>query len=228
MRWIRSTVCRSLVFGVVVVATVLGLTGAVMACGGLVAANGAVNLQRTSTLAAYHDGVEHYVTSFEFEGGGGRVRRRSPLPGVPTNVERGGAWTLQRLEREQRHRPRGIRRRQSAQRGACRREVLQQVRIDSLDLTVLRAAGQTSQRGPRRRLPALAGCAGGARLLRQRSPYFLAAVFDATPPPRAGSRSATVRRCISRSRRPIRGCRCASSRPAQAGGRSVSTPTCTC
>ena len=34
------------------------------ACGSLVAANGAVNLVRTTTLAAYHDGVEHYVTSF--------------------------------------------------------------------------------------------------------------------------------------------------------------------
>ena len=31
------------------------------ACGDLVAANGAVHLVRTTTLAAYHDGVEHYV-----------------------------------------------------------------------------------------------------------------------------------------------------------------------
>jgi hypothetical protein len=33
-------------------------------CGFLVAPNGAVDLQRTTTLAAYHDGVEHYITSF--------------------------------------------------------------------------------------------------------------------------------------------------------------------
>ena len=46
----------------------------VLACGGLVAANGAVVLQRTTTLAAYHDGVEHYVTSFQYAGTRTRVR----------------------------------------------------------------------------------------------------------------------------------------------------------
>src|SRR3954468_10572793 len=87
----------------------LGVTAApAVACGGLVAPNGAVRLLRTSTLAAYHDGVEHYVTSFQFAGGGegapstGQNEFGSivPLPGVPTNVERGGDWTLQRLSRE--------------------------------------------------------------------------------------------------------------------------------
>src|SRR5947209_13610675 len=78
------------------------------ACGGLVAPNGAVRLLRTSTLAAYHDGVEHYVTSFQFAGGGDGAPSSGqnefgsivPLPGVPTNVERGADWTLQRLSRE--------------------------------------------------------------------------------------------------------------------------------
>ena len=42
-----------------------------LACGGLIGPNGAVNLLRTTTFAGYHDGVEHYVTSFEFAGGGG-------------------------------------------------------------------------------------------------------------------------------------------------------------
>ena len=41
------------------------------ACGGLVAPNGAVRLAQTSTLAAYHDGVEHYVTSFVYQGAQG-------------------------------------------------------------------------------------------------------------------------------------------------------------
>ena len=45
--------------------------GPALACGGLVAPNGAVNLVKTTTLAAYVDGVEHYVTSFEFSGVGG-------------------------------------------------------------------------------------------------------------------------------------------------------------
>src|SRR5712691_5676116 len=34
------------------------------ACGGLLSPNGSVNLVKTTTLAAYHAGVEHYVTSF--------------------------------------------------------------------------------------------------------------------------------------------------------------------
>ena len=54
-----------------------------LACGGLIGPNGAVNLLRTTTLAAYHDGVEHYVTSFEFAGGGGTVRLADPAAGRP-------------------------------------------------------------------------------------------------------------------------------------------------
>src|SRR6478736_8510424 len=70
------------------------------ACAGLIGPNGAVNLLRTTTFAGYHDGVEHYVTAFKFAGGGGKFGSLVPLPGVPTNVERGGDWTLQRLVRE--------------------------------------------------------------------------------------------------------------------------------
>src|SRR5436189_165330 len=69
------------------------------ACGGLVAPNGTVRLLSTTTLAAWHDGVEHYVTSFKFAGDGqGEFGSIVPLPGIPTKVERGGDWTLQRLE----------------------------------------------------------------------------------------------------------------------------------
>src|SRR5581483_11979618 len=71
-----------------------------LACAGLIGSNGAVNLGRTTTLAAYHDGVEHYVTAFEFLGGGGQFGTLIPLPGIPSSVEKGGAWTLQRLARE--------------------------------------------------------------------------------------------------------------------------------
>ena len=58
------------------------------ACAGLIGSNGAVNLARTSTLAGYHDGVEHYVTAFKFLGGGGQFGTLIPLPDVPTSVER--------------------------------------------------------------------------------------------------------------------------------------------
>ena len=71
-----------------------------LACGGLIGPNGAVNLLRTTTFAGYHAGEEHYVTAFEFAGGGGAFGSLTPLPGVPTSVEKGGDWTLQRLARE--------------------------------------------------------------------------------------------------------------------------------
>src|SRR6478735_7887173 len=80
--------------------TLLVAAGPILACGGLIGPNGAVNLLRTSTFAGYHDGVEHYVTAFKFAGGGGKFGSIIPLPGVPSNVERGGDWTLQRLVRE--------------------------------------------------------------------------------------------------------------------------------
>ena len=67
------------------------------ACAGLVTSGGNVRLVRTGTLAAC-GGVER-VTSFRFEGGGAEFGSIVPLPGVPTNVERGGDWTLQRLDR---------------------------------------------------------------------------------------------------------------------------------
>ena len=80
---------------------VIALTAApALACGGLIGPNGAVNLLRTTTLAAYHDGAEHYVTAFQFAGGGGEFGSLTPLPGVPSSVEKGGDWTLQRLVRE--------------------------------------------------------------------------------------------------------------------------------
>ena len=70
------------------------------ACGGLVAPNGSVNLLRTSTLSGYHGGIEHYVTSFEFVGGGAKFGSIVPLPDRPKFVSRGGDWTLQRLAQE--------------------------------------------------------------------------------------------------------------------------------
>src|SRR5436309_16132171 len=108
------------------------------ACGGLIGPNGAVNLLRTTTLAAYHNGIEHYVTAFQFAGGGGAFGSIVPLPGVPTDVVRGGDWTLQRLVRETE--PQLLR---EAVPGASAdaafgAQVLLQKRIDALDITVLK------------------------------------------------------------------------------------------
>ena len=151
------------------------------ACAGLIGSNGAVNLGRTTTLAAYHNGEEHYVTSFEFQGtGGGEFGTLIPLPGIPSNVEKGGAWTLQRLIRETQSKELLFEARASASGLALdSAEVLIQKKIDALDITVLRGGG-----------PAVATWAQehGFRLspdapevldfYAQRSPIFLAAVFD--------------------------------------------------
>src|SRR5262245_59811815 len=83
-----------------VVGAVVGVATPAVACGGLVGENGTIQLVRTSTLAAFHDGVERYVTSFEFAGQGAEVGSIVPLPDVPTSVVRGGDWTLQRLAQE--------------------------------------------------------------------------------------------------------------------------------
>ena len=150
------------------------------ACAGLIGSNGAVNLGRTTTLAAYHDGVEHYVTSFEFLGGGGEFGTLIPLPGVPTNVERGGAWTLQRLLLETDPPPPFL---ASAAGEASREEdgveILLETRIDALDITVLSGGAQDVAKW---------ATAHGFRLSPDapevldfyagRSPIFLAAVFD--------------------------------------------------
>ena len=77
--------------GAAISAATLGVAAPALACAGLIGSNGAVNLGRTTTLAAYHDGTEHYVTAFKFQGGGGQFGTLIPLPDVPTSVERGGA-----------------------------------------------------------------------------------------------------------------------------------------
>jgi hypothetical protein len=84
----------------VTAAALLLVPGVANACGGLVGENGTIQLVRTTTLAAYTDGIERYVTAFEFTGEGESVGSITPLPDVPTSVERAGDWTLQRLVRE--------------------------------------------------------------------------------------------------------------------------------
>jgi hypothetical protein len=117
--------------------------GPALACGGLIGRNGSVNLVRTTTLAAWHDGVEHYVTAFKFAGAGGQFGSIIPLPGVPTSVERGGDWTLQRLEREVAPPvPAPLFATAQANSGAAGgAAVLLETRIDALDITVLRGGG---------------------------------------------------------------------------------------
>lgn len=150
------------------------------ACAGLIGSNGAVNLGRTTTLAAYHDGVEHYVTAFEFQGGGGEFGTLIPLPDVPASVERGGDWTLQRLQLETQ--PRGGVLNFAAQEAAFdgdRAEVLLETRIDALDLTVLRGGGpDVAQWATEHGFRLSPDAPEVLDFYSKRSPIFLAAVFD--------------------------------------------------
>ena len=164
----------------VVAAALIARSSSADACAGLIGSNGAVNLGRTTTLAAYHDGVEHYVTAFQFQGGGGEFGTLIPLPGVPTNVERGGAWTLQRLQLETQP---ALAQTQGFAEDALYRsagaEVLLEKRIDALDITVLRGGGAAvgewvTEHGFR--LPPDAPEV--LEFYASRSPIFLAAVFD--------------------------------------------------
>ena len=180
---------RRLTVGLTVGALAVGLSaGPALACGGLIGRNGSVNLVRTTTLAAYHDGVEHYVTSFEFAGAGGEFGSIIPLPDVPSDVQRGGDWTLQRLVREVRPplAPVALARATAAE-SADRAEVLLETRIDALDLTVLRGGAQAVGRWATDHGFLLTPDAPEVlEFYAQRSPIFLAARFDATAAREAG------------------------------------------
>ena len=153
----------------------------VLACGGLIGPNGAVNLLRTTTFAGYHDGEEHYVTAFQFAGGGGAFGSLTPLPGIPSKVEKGGDWTLQRLHPRDRAAA-GVAPSAAAAADAAgdAAEVLMEVQIDALDITVLRGGADevgawATEHGFR--LPPDAPEV--LDFYAARSPIFLAAVFDA-------------------------------------------------
>ena len=133
-----ARVLAGAVLATVVVALLAGPAGA---CGGLVGENGTIRLERTATLAAYHDGVERYVTSFEFSGEGKAVGSIVPLPDVPTDVERGGDWTLQRLEREVAPPVRSGFAEDRAVSSASSAQVLLQTQVDALDITILKGGG---------------------------------------------------------------------------------------
>jgi len=151
-----------------------------LACGGLIGPNGAVNLLRTTTFAGYHDGVEHYVTAFEFAGGGGAFGSITPLPGIPSNVERGGDWTLQRLVRETDPVDEFAFRLEAATADVGEAEVLLETTIDALDITILRGGGDEVGLWAKNhgfRLPPDAPEV--LDFYADRSPIFMAAAFDA-------------------------------------------------
>ena len=158
----------------------LGLAVAVaapaLACAGLVAPNGSVRLTRTATLAGYHDGVEHYITSFRFEGGGAKFGSIVPLPDVPSKVTRGGDWTLQRLQRETAP-PQPVPASGEADSGG-KAEELYETEIDGLLITILKGGGRAVGKWAKDEGFALTPDAPEVlRFYAQRSKIFMAARF---------------------------------------------------
>lgn len=125
---------------------ILGLSPTVAhACGGLIARDHAEVLRKASTLAAWYGGQEHYVTGFTFAGSADSFGYIIPLPGVPEKVEKGGDWTLERLDREINPfetvalaLPAGG----AAFRSADRVRVIQHHKIDALDIKILSGGGR--------------------------------------------------------------------------------------
>lgn len=113
------------------------------ACGALIAPNGSVRLTHAATLVAWHDGVEHYLTSFSYQGDVPDLGYIIPLPAVPSEpVKEGGDWTLQRLFRETHPVRFALSLAAGADDQAAPAIVLQQVKIKALDVTVLKGSGQ--------------------------------------------------------------------------------------
>lgn len=166
----------------VAVAMTVALAPAAGACGFLVAPNGAVQLLRTSTLVAWDGEIERYITNFEFAGTETSFGSIIPLPARPDHVGKAGEWTLQRLDREVN--PPQLRLQNadfaapaSAAGGV---EIILETRVDSLDLTVVSGGGADVAAWADDNGFELGD--GAAELLdfySDRSPFFLAAKFDA-------------------------------------------------
>jgi len=173
---------RIRVAGALVVGVVLMTAAPAYACGGLVGENGTIQLVRTSTLAAYHDGIERYITNFEFVGEGDEVGSIVPLPGVPSDVERGGDWTLQRLQQEVAPpAPNALRFAASADASSEGAEVLLETKIDALDITILRGGGDEVGKWALEHGFFLSPDAPEVlEFYAERSPIFMAARFDAS------------------------------------------------
>jgi hypothetical protein len=152
------------------------------ACGGLIGENGTITLVKTTTLAAYNDGIERYMTAFEFTGEGEEVGSIIPLPDVPTEVVKGGDWTLQRLVQEVappvEESFEGADQAVSAE---ARAEVILETEIDALDITVLRGGGdEVGEWAAENGFFLTPDAPEVLDFYAERSPIFMAAKFDAT------------------------------------------------
>ena len=171
------------VVSLIVVTVILFGTGPpAWACGGLVGSNGSIQLVKTTTLAAFHEGVQRYVTSFEFSGEGEELGSIVPLPAVPTEVERGGDWTLQRLAREVAPaQPEAFVDASAQATAAAGARVLLETEIDALDITVLEGGGdEVGEWAVANGFSLTPDAPEVLDFYAERSPIFMAAKFDAS------------------------------------------------
>ena len=155
--------------------------GPALACGALISPNGTVQLGRTTTLAAYHNGVEHYVTEFSFQGSGAKFGSIVPLPAAPTKVIEAGRWTLQRLELEV-NPPRfeTLAAAGTSGKAADTAAVILRAKVAALDVTVLKGGGSAVGRWAKAHGFALTPDAPTVLdFYGARSPYFMAVEFNA-------------------------------------------------
>jgi hypothetical protein len=178
-RLLTSAIASAIAIG----ATMILAAPVAHACGFLVAPNGAVQLVRTSTFVAWEDGVERYITSFEFASTQPSFGSIVPLPARPIDVERAGDWTLQRLQQEVADVVDTDATAAPAEAtDAGRAVVILEKRIDSLDITVLQGGGADVLAWAVSNgfdLPTGPETANLLDFYGDRSPYFLAARFDA-------------------------------------------------
>ena len=155
----------------------VGAAASALACAGLVASNGSVRLTRTATLAGYHDGIEHYITSFSFQGGGAKFGSIVPLPDVPSKVTRGGDWTLQRLQRETQP-PQAVPAAGAPTASDGEAQELYETEIDGLLITILKGGSRAVGKWAKNEGFALTPDAPEVlRFYAQRSKIFMAARF---------------------------------------------------
>lgn len=162
------------------------MAGPAWACAGLVAPNGAVELVRTTTLSAYHDGVEHYITSFEFSKAKGTFGSIVPLPGVPTDIAKAGRWTLQRLQLEVQP-PAPLALALESATDLEKATVLEETKVGALDITVVKGGGSAVARWAQENGFSLTPDSPEVLdFYARRSPIFMAVRYDATRAARQG------------------------------------------
>lgn len=173
-------ITRTRLVAAMAIVMVILVAAPALACGGLVNPNGTVSLVKTTTMVGYVDGVEHYVTSFEFAGGGAEFGSIVPLPGVPSDVERAGDWTLQRLVQEVQPPPTFEQEALGAADAAGRSaEVLMETTIDALDITIVKGGGDEVGEWAKENGFSLTPDAPEVLdFYAARSPIFMAARFD--------------------------------------------------